>query len=49
MWIPLVSQCSGLVDSIIHLFFSCPIARMVWRQSFWPMDILALNITDMTE
>jgi exonuclease III len=43
------SLCSGPIDSVLHLFFSCPIARVVWRQSFWPLDILAFNIADMTD
>jgi hypothetical protein len=43
------SLCSGPIDSILHLFFSCPIARVVWRQSFWHLDILAFNIADMTD
>jgi hypothetical protein len=37
------------LDSILHLFFSCPIARVVWRQSFWPLDILALNVSNMAD
>jgi hypothetical protein len=43
------SLCAGPIDSIFHLFFCCPIARMVWRQSFWPLDITALHIADMTD
>jgi hypothetical protein len=42
------SLCAGPIDSIFHLFFNCPIARVVWRQSFWPLDITALHIEDMT-
>jgi hypothetical protein len=42
------SLCVGPIDSIFHLFFSCPIARVVWHQSFWPIDILALHIANMT-
>jgi len=36
------------MDSLIHLFFSCPIARVIWRQSFWPMDITVLCISDLS-
>jgi hypothetical protein len=39
------SLCSFPYDSSCHLFFSCPIARVVWRNSFWPLDILALRIS----
>lgn len=28
------SLCADPIDSILHLFFSCPIARVVWCQSF---------------
>jgi hypothetical protein len=38
------SLCSSSVDSILHFFFYCPIARVVWRQSFWLMDSLALPV-----
>jgi hypothetical protein len=41
------SLCSFRTDSILHLFFSCPIARVVWRNSFWPLDILAIRISSM--
>lgn len=41
------SLCSFPIDSILHLFFSCPIARVVWRNSFWPLDILDLRVSSM--
>jgi hypothetical protein len=41
--------CSFPIDSLFHLFFTCPIARVVWHQSFWPTDILALNVTNMID
>jgi hypothetical protein len=41
------SLCSFRTDSILHLFFSCSIARVVWRNSFWPLDILAIRISSM--
>jgi hypothetical protein len=43
------SLCSFPFDSTLHLFFSCPIARVVWRQSFWPLDSLALPVSNMTD
>ncbi|XP_062166910.1 uncharacterized protein LOC133873195 [Alnus glutinosa] len=43
------SLCSSSTDSLVHLFLSCPIARVVWRNSFWPLDILALRISSMAE
>lgn len=43
------SLCSYPIDSLPHLFFTCPIARVVWRQSFWPLDTIALNVTNMTD
>jgi hypothetical protein len=41
------SLCSFPTDSLFHLFFSCPIARVVWQNSFWPLDILALRMSSM--
>jgi hypothetical protein len=41
------SLCSFPSDSLGHLFFSCSIARVVWRNSFWPLDILAFRISSM--
>jgi hypothetical protein len=43
------SLCSSPIDSILHLFFSCSIARVVRRQSFWPMDSLALPVHNITD
>jgi hypothetical protein len=43
------SLCSFPLDSLLHLFFTCPIARVVWRHSFWPLDINALNVTNITD
>jgi hypothetical protein len=43
------SLCSFPTDSLVHLFFSCPIARVVWRNSYWPMDTLALHISSITD
>jgi hypothetical protein len=37
------SLCSFPLDSLLHLFFTCSIARVVWRHSFWPLDM-----TDIT-
>jgi hypothetical protein len=43
------SLCSSPIDSILHLFFFCPIARVVWRQFFWPIDSLALPVQNITD
>jgi hypothetical protein len=43
------SLCSYPVDSLYHLFFICPIARIVWRHSFWSLDITALPVAGMTD
>jgi hypothetical protein len=43
------SLCSSNTDSILHLFFSCPIARVVWRNPFWPLNIRALRISAMVQ
>jgi hypothetical protein len=43
------SLCSFPTDSLLHLFFSCPIARVVWRNSFWPLDSLALRIDSLSD
>jgi hypothetical protein len=41
--------CSYPTDPLPQLFFTCPIARVVWCQSFWPLDTIALNVTNMTD
>lgn len=46
---PSCSLCSYPTDSLFHLFFTCLIACVVWRQSFWPLDTIALNVTNMTD
>jgi len=43
------SMGSYPMDSLYHLFFTCPIARIVWRQSFWSLDTIALHVADMTD
>jgi hypothetical protein len=43
------SLCSHFTDSLVHLFFSCPIARVIWRNSFLPLDITALHISSMAD
>jgi hypothetical protein len=43
------SICSHPTDSLSHLFFTCPIACVIWRQSFWPLDTIALNVTNMID
>lgn len=43
------SLCSFSIDSLVCLFLSCSIARVVLRNSFWPLDILALRISSMAD
>jgi hypothetical protein len=43
------SLCSFPTDSMLHLFFTYPIARVVWRNSFWPLDSLALRIDSLSD
>jgi hypothetical protein len=42
------SLCSHTTNSLIHLFFSCPIAQVIWQHSFWPMDIIVLCISNLS-
>jgi hypothetical protein len=37
------------VDSLYHLFFIFPIARIVWRHSFWSLDMTVLPVADMRD
>jgi hypothetical protein len=37
------------VDSLYHLFFICSIARIVWRHSFWSLDMTVLPVADMRD
>lgn len=41
------SLCSNSNDSLLHLFFFCHIARVIWINSLWPLDILPLHISSM--
>jgi hypothetical protein len=41
--------CKVAFDSLHHLFFECHFARVVWRQSFWPLDSTAFTFTTLTE
>jgi hypothetical protein len=41
--------CKGGEDSIQHLFFKCIFARVIWRHSFWPIDSLSFNFTNMLD
>jgi hypothetical protein len=36
-------------DSLLHLFFNCIYARVIWRNSFWPLDFASLNFIDMMD
>jgi hypothetical protein len=41
--------CKSGEDSLQHLFFNCIFARVIWRNSFWPLDSTALNFSDMMD
>jgi hypothetical protein len=41
--------CSFSSDSLSYIFFNCLIARVVWGQSFWPLDTTALHMTNMID
>jgi hypothetical protein len=45
------SLCSYPVDSLslYHLFFTHPVARIVWQQSFWSLDAIALPVANMID
>jgi hypothetical protein len=34
------SCCPYEVESMDHLFLTCHFLRMIWRESFWPMNTL---------
>jgi hypothetical protein len=36
-------------DSIQHLFFKCIFARVIWHHSFWPIDSMNFNFTNMLD
>lgn len=36
---PDCANCKGQMDSIIHIFYICSVARTLWRASSWPMDL----------
>jgi hypothetical protein len=35
--------CQGSAESLQHIFLSCPFARILWRNSRWPLDTLAFS------
>lgn len=35
--------CETQVETLHHLFFNCYFARILWRQSSWPIDISKFN------
>ncbi|XP_059428504.1 uncharacterized protein LOC132162261 [Corylus avellana] len=41
--------CKSALDSLQHLFFNCIFARVVGRNSFWPLDSSALNFSNMVD
>jgi hypothetical protein len=41
--------CKVAFDSLHHLFFECHFTRVVWRQSFWPLDSTSFRFTTLTE
>jgi hypothetical protein len=41
--------CKMADDSLIHLFFECFFARVVWRHSFWPLDSTAFHFPSMVD
>lgn len=41
--------CQAAEDSLHHLFFKCDIARVVWRNSPWPLDSTVFNFPSMMD
>lgn len=41
--------CQSAEDSLHHLFFNCDIARVVWRNSPWPLDSTVFNFPSMMD
>lgn len=41
--------CKAAEDSLQHLFFNCSFARIIWRNSFWPLDSTTLNFSNMVD
>ncbi|GLT68009.1 hypothetical protein SLA2020_402740 [Shorea laevis] len=41
--------CKAAEDSLHHLFFRCDIARVIWRNSPWPLDSTVLNFPSMMD
>jgi len=38
--------CKSATDSLQHLLFNCSFARIIWRNSPWPLDSAALNFSN---
>jgi hypothetical protein len=41
--------CNSDFDSLGHLFFRCSFARIIWRDSFWPLDSLVWSNFSMSD
>lgn len=41
--------CSNAIENQEHLFLSCPISSIIWRSSPWPLDMLQLPFSDITQ
>ena len=35
--------CKGLVESLSHIFLDCHLARILWRNSLWPLSLLVFS------
>jgi hypothetical protein len=32
-------HCNSQIESVVHLFFECPIAVIIWWQTKWPLNL----------
>ncbi|KAG6701090.1 hypothetical protein I3842_08G147300, partial [Carya illinoinensis] len=42
-------MCNQAEENTLHLFIKCPIARILWSQSSWPLNLEALPISSISD
>lgn len=41
--------CNESEEALLHLFIECPISRILWNHSKWPLNLSSLGVNSMSE
>ncbi|XP_042964528.1 uncharacterized protein LOC122298726 [Carya illinoinensis] len=41
--------CDGTEETLLHLFVECPVSRILWSQSSWPLNLSPLGLSSMKD